>query len=278
MTRDKLIINVALTGMIPTRDMNHNVPLTPEEIAEDARRVCALGASMLHVHARDKDGNPSSSPELYREIIARIRENCGDVIITVSTSGRKEKSLERRMQVLSLDGDEKPDMASLTLGSMNFIDSYTLNTHEVILTLLEEMQARGIRPELEIFDSGMAHFTGYLVRKGHLKGTQYANLLLGSLGTIPATPKHLMSLVDDLPEGVVWAATGLGRFALPVQNLAIAMGGHVRVGLEDSIYLDYDREVLATNEALVRRVVDLAAAMGREVATPKEARTMLALS
>ena len=275
--REKLIINLAPTGAVPTKEDNPHLPVTPREIAADARRACALGASIIHLHARDEHGRPTQRKEVFGEIIGRIREECAEAIICVSTSGRGGVGLAARMEALDLDGDCRPDMASLSLGSLNFADGCSVNPPEVVAALLERMQGRGIRPELEVFELGMANYARFLIHRGLLAGRLYANVLLGSLGTAAAHPKHLVGIVEELPPGVVWAATGVGRFAFPVQSLALVMGGHVRVGLEDSLYMDPDKEELATNEKLVARVAGLAQALGREVATPREARLMLGL-
>ncbi len=272
---DKLIINAALTGIMPSKKDNPFVPITPEEIADDAKRVYDLGASIVHIHARDKNGNPCSKKEIYKEIIERIRDKCSDIIITVSTSRRRTKSLEERIEVLSLEGDVKPEMASLTMGSLNFMHDCSINPPEAIMSLLNAMHASGIKPELEVFDFGMANYAKYLFKKGYLNGNYYCNLILGSLGTIAATPRNLMHLVDELPEELKWGATGVGRYAFDVQCIAIATGGHVRVGLEDSLYLDKNKRELATNEKLVLRVVKIAEAMGRKIATSKEVRELL---
>lgn len=277
MKSEKLIINAALTGIVPTKDQNPYVPLSPAEIAADAEKVCELGASMLHIHARDNDGKPTYRKEIYKEIIERIRDRCSDVIIAVSTSGRRTKELSHRMEVLELRGNVKPDMASLTLGSMNFPQEYSVNSPEAILGLLSKMKEAEIKPELEIFDTGMANYAKFLLRKKHLEGRCYGNLLLGSLGTMPAAPRNFVHLVDELPENLLWAATGVGQFAFDVQCLAIAAGGHVRVGIEDSIYMDKEKTELATNEKLVRRIRGVAESMGREVASPREVRTILNL-
>jgi uncharacterized protein (DUF849 family) len=277
MLKNKLIINAALTGMVPTKGLTPHVPIMPEEIAQDAKRVCELGASIFHIHAREDSGDSTTSKERYAEIISRIRDACGDVIITVSTSGRKVKDMAQRAEALTLNGNVRPDMASLTLGSMNFMEEFTVNSMEMITYLLDAMKDAGIRPELEIFGSGMANYAKYLLRKELLPPNCYANIIMGSLGTVPASPRHLVNLVEDLPESFTWAATGVGRFAFEVQCLSIAMGGHVRVGVEDSIYMDPEKTELATNEKLVRRVRDVALAMGREVATPGEVRAALGL-
>ena len=277
MLKNKLIINAALTGVVPTKSLTPHVPITPEEITMDAKRVCELGASILHIHARDESGNHSVSRERYSEIVSRIRDACGDVIITVSTSGRRVREIAKRAEVLMLNGDARPDMASLTLGSMNFKNDYTVNSSEDITYLLNAMRDVGIRPELEIFGSGMANYARYLLTKGILLPTCYANIIMGSVGTVPASPRHLYNIVEDLPESFIWAATGVGRFAFEVQCLSIAMGGHVRVGVEDSIYMDPEKTELATNEKLVRRVREVGLAMGREIATPGEVRAALGL-
>jgi uncharacterized protein (DUF849 family) len=264
--------------MMPKKSDTPHVPVTPEEIAEDAKKVCAQGASIIHIHARDPRGIPSTDPAIYREIIERVRDACGgDIIITVTTSGRIEKNIERRMDAMTLSGSCKPDMASLTLGSMNFIREASVNTPEAILRLASEMKERGIKPELEIFDYGMAHYAGFLQKNGLINSPAYANLLLGSLGTAPAEPKHIIGLADSLPENTIWAATGIGRFAAEVQCLAIAMGGHVRVGVEDSIYMDANKTELATNEKLILRVRRVADAMGRKISTPAETRALLGI-
>lgn len=275
MKPEHLIINAALTGIVPTRGMTPHVPMTAVEIAADADRVLRAGASIVHLHAREADGEASSRPELYREIILRVREKWPEVVIVVSTSGRRVKDPAERLAVLGLNGDAKPDMASLTLGSLNFAKEASVNSPAIIERLLVRMNETGIRPELEIFDSGMANYAAYLIRKRLLGGPIYANLLLGSLGTTPATPRHLVNLVEDLPEGATWAATGFGQFAFRVQSWTIAMGGHVRVGIEDSIYMDAEKTELATNAKLVERAARVGEAVGRRPATPAEVRARL---
>jgi uncharacterized protein (DUF849 family) len=273
----KLIINFAPTGMVPTKRDNPHVPVTPEEIAGDCARAYALGASILHLHARDVDGKPTWRPEPYREVILSVRARCPDAIICVSTSGRNFNLFECRSAVLDLDGDAKPEMASLTLGSMNFPKKASVNEPEMIRKLAERMRERGIVPELEAFDLGMIDYAKFLIEKGVLRGPFYANLLLGSLGTLGASPLNLAVMTNALPSGTTWAGAGIGRFQLPINALAIASGGHVRVGLEDNLFMDSTKEVAATNEMLVERVVRLAEATGRAIATPAEAREIIGL-
>ena len=272
-----LILNAALTGMVPTKADNPNVPVTPDEIAEDALRCYQAGAAIVHLHARDEDGRPTYRADVYREIVAKVREFCPDVIVCVSTSGRLFPKLEPRAEVLSLDGDLKPELASLTLGSLNFPQQASVNEPEVIRGLAERMTERGIVPELEIFDFGMVDYAKFLIGRGILRDPLYFNVLLGSLGTLSATPFHLAAVTQSLPDGSVWGAAGIGRFQFRVNAMAVTMGGHVRVGLEDNLWLDEAKERPATNLELVERIVGLARAAGREVATPAQARAIIGL-
>lgn len=272
-----LIVNAALTGMVPTRRDSASVPLTPEEIAADAERCVLAGASIVHLHARDDDGTATYRSEVYAEIVTRVRERCPDVVVCVSTSGRVFKTYEERSEVLDLDGDLKPEMASLTLGSLNFPKQASVNEPDMIRRLAERMAELGIVPELEVFDVGMLDTASYLIGRDVLRTPFYANLLLGSLGTLSATPFNLALLVEKLPPGTTWAAAGIGRFQFPMNALAITMGGHVRVGLEDNLWLDAEKTRPATNVALVERIVRLAQAAERDIATPAQARELIGL-
>ena len=275
--RGNLIVNAALTGMVPMKPDNPWVPITPDEIADDAVRVVAAGASIVHLHARDGDGSPSYRREIYAEIIAKIRDRCPDVIVCVSTSGRVFRSFAERSDVLDLKSDVKPDMASLTLGSLNFPKQAVTNDPETIRRLAERMAERGIVPELEVFDLGMVDYAKYLVDRGILRGPHYFNILLGSLGTLAASPLNLALVVQALPAGSTWAAAGIGRYQFSVNAMAVTMGGHVRVGLEDNLFMG-TKERPATNLALVERIVALGRAFEREPATPSEARTEIGLA
>ena len=274
---EPLIINLAATGMVPTRADSAALPLTPEEIAEDCRVCVAAGAAIVHLHARDVEGRPSSRREIYREVVARVRAVAPDVVICVSTSGRVVRSFQERADVLGLDGAEKPDMASLTLGSMNFPRTASVNEPDTIRALADRMAEHGIVPELEVFDLGMLDYAHYLIERKILREPFYFNFLLGSLGTLSATPLHLALLAEKAPAGATWAAAGIGRFQLPVNALAVAMGGHVRVGLEDNLYMDAAKREPATNLALVTRVTGIAQALGRRLATATEVRQRLGL-
>jgi 3-oxoadipate:acetyl-CoA acetyltransferase len=274
---DELIINLCPTGMVPTRADTPHVPLTPQEVAADARRCADLGVSIIHVHPRDERGAPTQSVDRTREFLLAIREAVPDVILCATTSGRAVPDFEPRAAVLDIDGPARPEMASLTLGSLNFPKQASVNAPDTIKGLATRMAERGIVPEWEIFELGMIDFAHYLRDHGLLGGPVYANILLGSLGTLAATPQNLALAVARLPEGAVWAGAGIGRAQLKVNTLAIAMGGHVRVGLEDNIWYDDGRTQLATNSALVERVVAIARAMGREPATPAQVRERLGI-
>jgi uncharacterized protein (DUF849 family) len=277
MDEKTLIINLAPTGMVPRKTDNPHLPITPEEIADDCARCEAAGASIFHLHARDDEGNPSWDRGRYRDIILAVRARCPDAIVCVSTSGRDFSEFEKRSAVLDLEGDAKPEMASLTLGSMNFPRQASVNPPSMIQALADRMQYHGIVPELEIFDFGMVDYANYLIEKKVLRAPFYFNLILGSLGTLRATPFNLISLVNQLPSGSVWAGAGIGKAQFKVNALSITMGGHVRVGLEDNLYLDEEKQNRATNVDLVKRQATLAAAAGRSVATPAEARRIIHL-
>jgi 3-keto-5-aminohexanoate cleavage enzyme len=274
---EPLIVNAAITGMVPTRDRVPHVPVTPDEIVRDAVRCHEAGASIVHVHARDENERPTWRRDVYADFIPRIRARCPDLVICVTTSGRDFSELEKRSDVLHLEGDAKPDMASLTLGSLNFVTGPSVNAPETIEALAVMMRDKGIRPELEIFDSGMAYTAENLADRGVLEPPFYANLMLGSRGPAPARALEQASLADALPPGTHWAGAGLGGFQLPMNAIAVFMGGHVRTGLEDNPYFDYASRTPATNPALVARVAAIAATAGRRVATPAEVRKWLGL-
>lgn len=269
----KLVIQLAPTGMVPTKKDTPYVPITPEEIAEDTYCAYQLGVSVVHVHARAPDGSPTYKKEAYEKIFSAIQERCPDIVVCASTSGRADRDIGHRAEVLDLC----PDMASLTVGSVNFSDHPSINSMGDIIALAGMMNDRRVKPELEIFDSGFINSANYLASKGILKAPMHFNLLFGSLGSIQADFRDLVYLVGSLPEGSTWCAAGIGRYQLQANVAAIMMGGHVRVGLEDSIYYSYPGRDLATNEQQVKRIVRVAKELGREIATPSEARAILGL-
>ena len=263
--------------MVPTRAETPHLPITPEEVAADARRCADLGASIVHIHPRDEDGVPTQSADRAAAFLRALREAVPDIVLCATTSGRRVPDLEPRAAVLDLTGGVRPEMASLTLGSLNFPTQASVNAPDTIKGLAQRMAERGIVPEWEVFDLGMIDFAHYLRGHGLLGGPVYANILLGSLGTLAATPLNLALAVERLPDEAIWAGTGVGRFQFAVNKWAIAMGGHVRVGLEDNIWFDDARTDLATNVRLVERLVGIGRAMGREPASPARVRELLGI-
>lgn len=272
-----LVINACLSGMVPTKKSTRFVPVSEEEIIADAVNVYDAGARIAHIHAFDRKGFPTWKASVYERILTGIRRERPELILCVSCSGRHWSEFEKRTEVLQLSGMAKPDMASLTLGSMNFASGANLSSIDLIIRMAETMKKFKIKPELEVFDLGMIGFAGYLEQKGCLVGKQYFNLMLGSLGQIPATIGNLAAMINSLPENSFWAAAGLGQFQLPMNMAAIVAGGGVRVGIEDYFYMDFSRHTLATNEALVKRIVRIAHDVERRVATPAEARELTGL-
>lgn len=272
-----LIINTCLTGNVLSKARNPHLPVNTDEIIEDAGRVIEAGASILHVHARDEAGAPSWQPERFARIFEGIRRHYPDVVLVATTSGRHQSALENRSAVLYLEGAAKPDMASLTLGSLNFPKQPSINAPEMIQQLCSIMRERGILPELEVFDLGMLNYGFYLQRKGLLPKDCYVNLMLGSLGTIPGRVQDLAHLAQEIPRNWHWAGAGIGRYQLAVNTAAIVMGGHVRVGLEDNPYYDYARRTDASNAELVKRLVRLAGELGRPISTCLQTRKQLRL-
>lgn len=273
----KLIINLAPTGMIPTKEMTPHVPVSPEEIVRDVMESVSCGVSMVHIHARDSKAIPTYQPEIFRDIIAAIREQNRDIVITVSTSGRTYNDYEKRSAVLNLTGDAKPDMASLTLSSVNFNKIASINSPDMIISLARKMRENDIKPELEVFDLGMINFARYLIRKGLLSPPYYFNILLGNIAAAQPRLLHLGLLVSELPEDSIWSVAGIGDAQCRMNGIGIIAGDGVRVGLEDNIWFDEDRTQLATNAMLVERIAVMARVMGREIASPSEVRERLKL-
>jgi len=266
---EKLIITAALTGAETTKEANPALPVTPEEIGEAAWACRQAGASMVHVHARKPDGTSTQDPAVFKDIITGIRKK-SDILIQVSTGGAVGMTPQERLQPVTL----KPDMATLSTGSVNFGDDLFVNTMDDIRTFARTMIEKGVRPEIEAFDSGMIQNALTLVREGILALPLHFDFVLGVPGAMPGTTEALMYMKSLLPAGCTWTVAGIGRTELSLGAMAIILGGHVRVGFEDNIY--YRRGQLAeSNAQLVQRIVRLADELGREVATPAEARKIL---
>jgi len=272
-----LILNFTPTGMLPMKEQTPLVPTSPEEIARDVDACVGLGASMIHLHARDEAGHPTYRKEVYGDIIGRIRAQHPDLVLIASTSGRTYSEFEQRADVLDLEAGLRPDMGSLTLSSINFNKVASINSPDMILRLAERMQARGIKPELEVFDLGMVNYAHYLIKKGLLTPPYYFNIILGNIAAAQAKLLHLGLIVSELPPDSIWSVGAVGDAQLAMNAVGVVCADGVRVGLEDNIYLDEDRTVLATNPDLVGRIRRIADGMGRPLATPSETRIRLGL-
>lgn len=271
----KTIITAALTGAMTPKELNENIPLTPEEIAEDAYKCWKAGAAMVHIHVRNEEGHGEMLKEKFDEVIRLIRahEDC-DVIINCTTAGEPYAPDEKRLA--HVRNSEGIEMASYDAGSFNWMPA---GIHENSPKFLEELgnicKERGIKPEYEIFDTGMMGVVDYYVGKGNLKTPGHYCFVLGVKGAMDASVENLMFLKSKLPEGSTWSAFGIGKGAMPILYATIALGGNVRVGLEDNVY--YSHGVKATNVQLVERAAEAIRIFGNEVATPAEAREIMGL-
>lgn len=270
--KEKLIITVALTGNVPTKEMNPHTPITVEEIVEDIIKCREIGASVAHIHVRDEEGKPTCDRDKYKEILDELEKRGCDVITQLSTGARGGgNTFEWRGQMLDLNAE----MASLSTGSSNFAKQVNANSFELIEKLANKMYENNIKPEVEAFDLGMIDNAKYLVKKGVLKPPLHFNLVMNVRGSVSGTPRNLLHMVESLPEGSTFTVSGIGASQVPMLTMAILLGGHTRTGLEDTIL--YDKGILATNPMLVERVVRIARELGREIATPDEARRILNL-
>lgn len=268
---DDLIITVAPTGSVPTRQHTPHVPLTPDEIAADVFRCWQAGAAIAHIHARDEQGRPSANPAIFAAIKEKIELKC-DIIVMISTGGRASTVEDERAAPLGL----RPEMASLTTGSVNFANSVYANSPSLIDRLATEMKIMEIKPELEIFDTSMVTNALGLMKKGLVSPPLHFQFVMGVQGAMAATPKNLLHLVESIPVDSTWSVAGIGRDQVPMTTLGLLLGGHVRVGLEDN--LQYSKGVLATNQQLVERAARLAGELGRTVCSPAAARKILGLA
>ncbi|WP_309123290.1 3-keto-5-aminohexanoate cleavage protein [Paenibacillus sp.] len=269
---DKLIITAAVTGGVTSRKEHPNLPITPEEIANDVYDCWKAGASIAHIHAREADGTPSQREELYRDIVSRIRDRC-DIIVNLTTTGWGQNGKdEDRWKPLAC----QPEMASFTPGSMNRKDSVMLNAPDFVRKLAVKMKEHHVKPEIEIFDFGMIGQAVKLAAEGFLNEPLHYQFVLGVPGGIQATPKNLLHLSESIPAGSTWSVAAVGRGQLPMDLLGIMLGGHVRTGFEDNVYYRY-RRLADSNAQLVERLAKYAVDLGRDVANPQEARNILRL-
>jgi len=267
----KFILNLAPNGVIPTKNMTPHVPTTPIEVVSDIK-LCMKegGITYIHLHARDHSQTNSSDPDVYKTFIEAVKNNFPDLSICVSCSGRLNPNFEERSKVLNIKGDLKPDMASLTLNSLNFSKKASINEPEVIITLAQTMADNGIQPELEIFDIGMMNFAQYLIKKEILKPPYYFNIILGNIFSAQAKASHLATILQEMPEDSIWSVGGIGASQTPAMLLALSQGGGVRTGIEDNIWYDNEKTTLTSNSKLVSRIHQIADLTGLTMVTPKE--------
>lgn len=272
-----LIINLAPTGAVADAWKNPHIPVTVAAILEDVIQCARAGASMVHLHIKDDTGKPSTDASLFHGLISDLRATPEgrDLVVCATTSGRHGQTLEQRAAVLELTDTAKPDMASLTLSSMNFAKAASINEPDTIRFLAKRMLERGIRPELEIFDLGMIHFAKVLIAEGLITPPFYFNLLLGNIAGAQATPNDLAALVNQLPTGSLWSLAGIGKNQRTAAGLGCVTASGVRIGLEDNLWQDNHTHAPATNLWLVRWLAGLADAYGRPVAKPREVRQWL---
>lgn len=270
---EKLIITAAICGAEVTKEQNPAVPYTVEEIVREAKAAHEAGAAIVHLHVREDDGTPTQSRERFKECIDAIYKVCPDVIIIPSTGGAVGMTADERLQPTELF----PEMATLDCGTCNFGDDVFENTMPMMRDFGKRMLENHIKPEYECFEMGHLDTILTMARKGQVPGDPMQfNFVLGVPGCTPATVPNLCWLVNAIPAGSTWTATGIGRHAFTLAAPTIVMGGNVRVGFEDNLYLE--RGVLAkSNGELVEKVVRLARELGREVATSEEARKILSL-
>ncbi len=270
---EKLIITAAICGAEVTKEQNPAVPYTVEEIVREAKSAYDAGAAIVHLHVRLDDGTPTQDKERFRECMEAIKEAIPDVILIPSTGGAVGMSAEERLQPTELF----PEMATLDCGTCNFGDEIFENTLPLMRAFGKRMLENRIKPEYECFEMGHLDTVLRMARKGEVPGEPMQfNFVLGVPGCTPATVENLAWLVNRIPQGSTWTATGIGRAAFPMAAAAIIMGGHVRVGFEDNLYLE--KGVPAeSNGALVAKVVRIAKELCREIASPEEARIILGL-
>lgn len=274
-TLPPMVITAAMVGAETTRAQTPHLPISAAEIAEDAARCREAGAAMVHLHVRKPDGSPSQDAELFRAAIREIRSRC-DVLIQVSTGGAVGMKVDERCGPLTLRGSDRPDMATLTTGTVNFGNDVFWNPRDLVREIATRIKAAGLRPEIECFDVGMIDEARALAKEGAIELPAHFDFVLGVPGALSADERALDFMRSYLPENSTWTCAAMGRHQLPFVELAAERGGNARVGLEDNIYLA--KGVLAKgNWELVAEAAKRAKAKGRTLATPQEARELLRL-
>ena len=274
--KNKRVITAAITGSWPTREQNPNLSITPEEIAADVYECWKAGAAIAHIHVRNDDGTPSTDFEKYKETIERIRayKDC-DICLNITSSGSVGFGDEERIYPLQ---KLLPEMASYDAGTLNWQHRTIFENHPHFLEKLgNALIESNIKPEIEIFDAGMIYNAIYYMKKGVLKAPCHVQIVLGCPGGMASTVENLVFLKNLIPEGSTWAACGIGSGHMPIMMAAIAMGAHIRVGMEDNVM--WQKGVPAeSNAQFVKRAKELLEINGLEVATPDEARQIYGLT
>lgn len=269
-----VIISVAITGSVPRKRDNPALPVTPDEQIELTHEAFEAGAALVHIHVRDPDESPSSDPYLFRQVQEGVRKHCPGMIVQFSTGGRGRTPAQRSAAL-----EFRPDMASLSTGSVNFPSIVYENQPPLVDELAGKMQLYDVKPEIEIFDLSHIHGARRLVDAGLMDRHAHLQFVLGVKNALPAIERLLPLLVEEartvLPD-MTWAAAGIGRHQDEVAGWALGLGGHIRTGLEDNIRVSKDR-LASGNAELVRRAADLVARHGRSIASPAEARRILRL-
>lgn len=277
--KNKVIVTAALTGAVTPA--GYNIPETPEEIAQTAYECWKLGAAVVHLHMRDDKGIGTMDAEKFKKTIELLRGNYPDcdVVINCTSSGAVNPTDEERMEHMKTIDDI--EIGSFDAGTFNWMPSLVfMNTPKFLEKLSSCYLERGIKPEVEIFDSGMFGITNYYVKKGLLKAPVHYQFCLGVGGGMDATVENLLYLVNHIPDGSTWSAFGVGKGHLPILYATLALGGNIRVGLEDNVVYGYDKDgkkIMATNQMLVQRAIDAIKVFGKEPATSAEAREILGL-
>lgn len=269
-----MIISVALTGAVPSKERYPNLPTTPVEIANQALECAEIGASVAHIHVRDADGKPTHSVELLAEIVSLIRKENPELILCATTTSRGSSSLKERLSPFSLQEELLPDLASLTIGSYNTPTGANINPQAEIIAISAEMVLAGVRPEAEIFEPGMLYQLNRLVSSNLIPPPAIVNILLGIEGASPASARELVHMVDLVPPGIEWAVAGIGRFQKNTTILGALMGGNVRVGMEDD---PRGEDADWTNQKSVKRACQIGDFVGRPIEDPVGARKRLGL-
>jgi uncharacterized protein (DUF849 family) len=289
---DEVIITCALTGAGDTVRRSPHVPVTPEQIARSAVEAAGAGAAVVHIHVRDPEsGAPSRDPKLYAEVVERIKETGTDVVINLTAGMGGDLVIDPEQPLRHLPGTDLisglerlphveellPDICTLDCGSLNFGEGSNLyiSTPDMLRAGARRIQELGVRPELEIFDTGHLWFAKQMLAEGLLDEPSVWQLCMGVPWGAPAEPRVLQAMVDMLPPGAQWASFALGRMQMPWVAQSMLLGGNVRVGLEDNLYLG--KGVKATNGQLVERAVRIVESMGARVASVDAARERLGL-